>query len=139
MPKGLYKITKRKRQGISLLLVFALVFLTIFPYHYHLQHHEDVVAGDVTVVSHEHEVVYHGVVGDLDSDHLIDSHQIDVTNESILKFSKHQLFTAMLVLTFLVVLPACVRMIRRYHAPVDEHAAHFLWFCTPPFRAPPAC
>lgn len=137
MHRSVHNIANTSKQTISWLLVLALLSLTLFPYHYHLNHEE--VASPVGIAAQQHAVDHHGALDLTVSDHQQDSHTVEPATDLTLKSSSVQVPLAILVLCLVILLPLSMRVDRLRIETVNQRLTQLRWYTTPPLRAPPLC
>ncbi|MDH3979048.1 MAG: hypothetical protein OEU91_00900 [Gammaproteobacteria bacterium] len=134
MKSYFHKIALHKR-AISCLLIPAFLFLTLFPFHYHLQHVADADVHESSIYSHAIDL---HVLADIDDPaHHTDSHTIDPASYATLKLSVLQLPLFILAFTLLVFSLPAVQHVRYNLASLVRSCSQHNRYTTPPLRAPP--
>ena len=117
-----------------MLLAAALLFLTIWPTHFHLHHPEPDVGHDHV---HKHVVDMHAYATDMNSQHHEDAQVLKAAPDGVLKnpaakvlpFLLLGVLLAVLAMTFMRIIPVYLRDV---FIPPGYQCHHF-----PPLRGPP--
>ena len=123
------------RRTISLLLMLSFLWLTLFPYHYHLDHEDESRTG--VEATSNHIVNLHDASDLTNPDHLPGSHTIEPDSDLLLKPAGAQLPLAVLVLSLLLLLPLPTGIQHPHGFKVKEKLPYLRWDTSPPLRAPP--
>ncbi len=121
------------RRAISLLVALTFLSLVLFPYHLHLEHHDDSGAHV------EHQVDIHSLA-DLshDYEHQHDGHTFVPSTDFGSKSSKANLPPLVLILVLALLIPLLTGFHRPLVVPACANRPRYFRLRTPPLRAPPA-
>jgi hypothetical protein len=134
MKSCFHKIVLHKR-GISCLLIPAFLFLTLFPFHYHLHHVADADVHESAAYSHTMDL---HVLAEIDDPaHHKDSHTIEPASYATLKLSVPQMPLFILAFTLLILLLPAVQHVRYNLVSLIHGYSRNTRYSTPPLRAPP--
>ena len=123
------------KQVIIWLLVFSFLSLTLFSYHYHLNHDSGLTTFDVEAHDHERDI-HHGS-GQIDIDHQQDSHTVDLSSDITFKPTNIQSPLFALILSLALLLPLYLGGVPQSFTSSNNKLTNHLRFNTPPLRAPP--
>jgi hypothetical protein len=123
------------KREVSYLLITALLVLTLFPFHFHMHHADDMASHGSDTYSHTIDVHVYADVSDVE--HHGDGHAIEPTTYTTLKISTLQLplfITAFAILTLLLPVTQHVRF---RLGSVNCRISRYFRYSNPPLRAPP--
>ncbi len=131
-----WRLRTTRNQQISVLLIIALLFITIWPSHIHVRH-ADETAGHGHSHAHQHIVDLHANANDIDASHHQDAQVLKVSPDGMLKPPFIKVLPFLLLAIVLAVLAVTLTRLNTRHHQLVFIPTGYQFHHSPPLRGPP--